>query len=268
MWLLLTMVLAGSTATPTPDQGPAGAAPASAVSLRPYKPTPLATLRTASRAAAGPRTAALETAWRHYERLHGSWRPKAQKPSAEDVAAFDAFKAGLELQPLPAWFHDLKPGEGLAALVFDPADPRFAAQRETEETERVKALGIVYLTEHELDRPKSAERGATLLATLALRTPFDPQLHAFLARFLADAGKPREAVAEARLAIYLDPAPGPAQLAFTAFVGYLAVRDGWPMFQVLLREAAARPEDAEAVIKAWDPIYRGDAKPIIVPLER
>ncbi len=139
--------------------------------------------------------------------------------------------------------------------MLDVLDPRFAEIRETEETERLKALGIVHLAEHELDRAGAAHEGAEIISSLMLRTPLDFELHALYARFLLDAKRSKQALEEARYAIHLDPIPGRDALEFTAFVGLIAAKDGWVLIQAMLREAARDQGEAEAVIKEYAPRF-------------
>ena len=226
-------------------------------SLNPFKPTSLSTLRTAVRAQEGPHTETLTKAWGFYKQFQGSWRKGAPKPSPEALEAFDAFKAGLKKDKLPAWFNKLMGQAGkpvTRTMIYDPADPAFAEFRQTEETERIKALGLVYLTEHELDRPGAADMGATTITTLMARTTLDYNLHALFARFLMDAKIPAWAMQEATMAIYLNPNPTRNDLEFTAFIFYSgAGKAGWNKVQKILREAADKPEDADAVIQSFGP---------------
>jgi len=144
-------------------------------------------------------------------------------------------------------------------LNFDPASPGFTPFRQTETTEQIKALALVYLTEHELDRKGAADKAATALTVLISRTYFDYELHALFARFLADARIPTEAMKEAHLSIYLNPAPTRADLEFATFIFLTAVgKDGWGPIQSILREAASKPEDAETVIQFWEPKIEKD----------
>lgn len=256
---------------PTPQTPSTGeAAPAAKTSMRPLKQVSLETLRAAVRAQEGPHTAALIQAWAYYKKFQGSWRPDAKKPSPEDLAAFDAFKGELEKRPLPEWFEQARqqPGKGVSiSLNFDPSSPGFSQFRQTEATESIKALALVYLTEHELDRKGAADKGATTLTVLISHTYFDHELHALFARFLVDAKVPTNAMEEARLSIYLNPAPTRHDLEFAAFVIlHGAGKGGWGPLQAILREAASKPEDAEAVIQEWGPkVQKGDLKFINLP---
>jgi hypothetical protein len=111
---------------------------------------------------------------------------------------------------LPEWFRQLRAQAGKTVypdLVFDPKSPGFSVFRQTEETERIKALGIALLTEHELDRHGAAQNGAFTITCLMTRTVFDYELYAFYARFLADAKRPTQAMEAARMSLYLNPEP-------------------------------------------------------------
>lgn len=262
---------APQTTPPAPVSSTGQETPKTQPSMRPMKQVSLETLRTATRAQEGPRSACLTKAWDFYKQFQGSWNPKAPKPSPSDLAAFDAFKAEQEKVPLPDWFVQLQKqaGKGVpVALNFDPSSPDFSKFRQNEETERIKTLGIIYLTEHELDRRGAADKGATILSTLIARTYFDHSLHALFARFLADAKVTTNAMQEARLGIYLNPAPTRQDLEFAAFIilSSVGVKDGWGPVQVILREAASKPEDAELVIQEWGPkLLKGDLKFLNLP---
>ena len=242
-------------------------------SLRPFKPLPLDTLRKAVNAQEGPSSSDLEMAWKFYQNFRGSWQPGAPKPTPEELSAFDAFKDKLEKEGLPEWFLKLEENAGKSVartMIFDPTNSGFSEFRQTEETERIKSLGIVYLAEHEIDRPGTAEKGAMIISTLMAKTTFDFELHALYARFLADAQMPVEAIKEARLAIYLNPNPTKEDLSFTVFIALIATgKEGWNLVQSMLREAAAKPEDAESVIHEWDRnLQKGEFKVGNVPIAK
>lgn len=243
----------------------------SKVSLRPFKEVSLEQLRAAVRAQEGPHSTPLVKAWEFYRKFQGSWQKGATKPSPDEIAAFDAFKAELEKLPLPEWFRQLRTQAGKTVypdLVFDPKSPGFSVFRQTEETERIKALGIALLTEHELDRHGAAQNGAFTITCLMTRTVFDYELYAFYARFLADAKRPTQAMEAARMSLYLNPEPTRHDLNYTAFICLLSAKDGWNLIQSMIREAAVHPEDAEAVIKEWDSKFKGPVEVVTSPLPK
>jgi len=253
-----------------PVPPPTSAEPIPQPSMRPMKQVSLETLRAAVRAQEAPNTPSLTKAWEFYKKFQGSWKPKAPKPAPDDLATFDAFKTEQEKIPLPDWFVQLEEKEGKPvpiSMSFDPSSPDFSKFRQNEETQHIKTLGIIYLTEHELDRKGAAEKGATTISILITRTYFDHELHALFARFLADAKVPAIAMQEAILGIYLNPAPTRQDLEFAAFVMLPAAsKDGWGAVQTVLREAASKPEDAEVVIQKWgSKLQKGDLKFINVP---
>lgn len=261
---------APQTSPPVPVPPPASAAPKPQPSMRPLKQVSLETLRTAVRAQEAPYTTSLTKAWAFYKKFQGSWNPKAPKPAPGDLAAFDAFKAEQEKLPLPDWFIQLQKQAGKpvpVAMNFDPSSPDFSRFRQNEETQHIKTLGIIYLTEHELDRKGAADKGATTLSMLITRTYFDYELHALFARFLVDAMVTTNAMEEARLSIYFNPAPTRHDLEFAAFIILHGTgKEGWGPIQTILREAASKPEDAEAVIQEWGPkLQKGDLKFINLP---
>jgi hypothetical protein len=189
--------------------------------MRPFKQVSLEALRAAVRAQEAPNTTALSKAWEFYKKFQGTWKPKALKPSQSDLAAFDAFKAEEEKIPLPKWFFEIERQTlqaGRIVVDFDPSSPDLSKYKKNEETQHIKTLCIIYLTEHELDRKSAAVRGATTLSVLITRTYLDYELHVLLARFFADANLPAKAMQEARLGIYLNPAPTRHDLEFAGFV--------------------------------------------------
>jgi len=239
--------------------------------LCPISGVELEKLRAVGRAQVGPGTEVLQKAWSYYNKFKGSWQKGAPKPKPEDVAEFDAFKKELEKTKFPDWYKEIlkKAGQPQAITpIYDPTNPGFSAFKQTEETERLKALGIAYLTDHELNRKGSADKGAQVISCLSARTTLDYDLHSLFGRFLLDAGIPPMAWHEVRMGLFLNPAPNKGDLAFVAFAGLIAARDQWGPIQEMLREVATRKEDAEAVIQEWGPRYQGQTKTVITPISK
>lgn len=225
----------------------------------PFTPTPLVEVHKAVKAQYGPGTPSLAKAWSLYKKLQGSWMPKHPKPSQADIASLDALKAELEKLPLPSWFIELQKNAGKAvnvAPVFDTKSVEFSKFKQTEETERIKALGLIYMAEHDIDRPNTAQKAAVTLSTLMSRTFFDFDLHALYARFLIDAQVPKVALYEARMSIYLNPAPTLDDLRFASFIWFVAARDQWGELEAIIRETASTPSGAEIVIKEMNSKFK------------
>lgn len=221
----------------------------------PFAPTPLVQVREAVLAQYGPGTPSLSKAWVLYKKLQGSWMPKHPRPDQADIASLDALKAELEKAPMPPWFIELEKNAGKAVNihpVFDTKSTEFSKYKQTAETERIKALGLVYLAEHEIDRPDTAQKAAVMLSTLMGQTFFDFDLHALYARFLVDAQVPRVALYEARMSIYLNPAPTLDDLRFISFIWFIAARDQLGELKQIILETATTPSDAETIIKEID----------------
>lgn len=245
-----------------------GGEPLAKASLNPFPDDDLKTVRQAARALKGPSSADLQAALSFYKEFQGSWMPNAAKPNPQHVASLDALKARLEKATYPEWFVRIRDGAETQKLdmVFDSSNAHFLEHKGSAETERLKALGIVYLTEHELNREGAAGKGAGIISVLIVKTPLDADLHAFYARFLLDAHENAMAWKEACLGLYLDPAPDRAALSFVAFVGRIAVPDQWEPIKQMLNEACVDPRDADAVVREWTPRFQKNSSIRNVPV--
>jgi hypothetical protein len=242
----------------------AGAVPSA--KFYPFPGYDLETVRAKTKAESAPDTPDLAEAWRLYGELQGSWRPGAPKPDAEAVAAVDALAGKLEALPRPAWYAAaMDPGHpvetGLADAVGDPV---FEAQKATPEYQALKALALVYLTEHELDRKGAAENARRCLVALAVTHPWDWQVHGLYGRFLVDAQLGAPAWEEAKLSLFLDPDPQLNQLKAFAFIGAIAEKSEWPEIQEAMRQACRDGRTADLAIGQSEDLYSGGAKMNVV----
>ena len=123
--------------------------------LYPFGNTDLLQVRKIAKAESHiPERARVDRTSRLYGVLQGAWRPDAHKPTAETIAQLDALKVKLEALEVPAWFtRAIQDPRAVRAVLADKVgDSSFVEQRETPEYQMLKALALVYLTEHELDR--------------------------------------------------------------------------------------------------------------------
>lgn len=219
--------------------------------LYPFGDTDLVELRKLSNAekiADGPD---LTQAWQLYRKLQGSWQPSAPKPAAADIKGLDALKTRLAKQKQPDWFKAAlaSPQSHPAKIATSLADPLLAQQRETPAYQSLKALALVYLTEHELDRPEAADEAGRTLTALTLTHPWDWEVHALYARLLADAQLKKAGWHTAINALFLNPNPDLNDLKFFAFIGRVTDQATW--FDIKDAINAATP-DATLAARAID----------------
>jgi hypothetical protein len=205
----------------------------------------------------------LDRAWAYYTKFRGAWMPKASKPDPQDIQQFEIFAAKQKAISLPAWI--IKPSgnanERVRKLVLNPEDPSFEAFKQTKETQAVKALCLVLMTEHELDRPNAAPKAAHYLHLLLDQTPFDPGARMLFAKMAVDAKDFNFAWYNVRIGIYLTPEPNKNDLEFMCFVGSFAVKSQWGSIQSAIRELAPNPELAKQVIEKQAILFTDKAKP-------
>lgn len=179
----------------------------------------------------------------------------------------DQLKAKLERIPGPPWFlgviDPVHPKDSqIAERVGDSA---FETQRATVEYQSMKALAIVYLTEHELDRPNSANDAGRFLSVLTQTHPWDWETHALFSRLFIDAGQSDSGWHSALLSIFLNPQPNLEDLKYFAFVGRASGRAQWPEIQAAIRDAAPDSATAEQAIRASVPLFNSDVKVTNIP---
>jgi hypothetical protein len=235
--------------------------------LYPFRGYDLDTVRATTRAESGPETEELAAAWSLYREIQGSWMPTAPKPSQKSIARLDRLKSKLEGLAKPEWFSDAmsSPQSGSTQLAEKVGDQVFEKQKATPEYQELKALAIVYLTEHELDRAGAAEQAGRFLTALSATHPWDWEIHGLYSRFLVDAQLPGPAWATAIQSIFLNPKPNLDDLKFFAFIGSVAAKDEWPEIQEAIRQAAPNGTIAELAIVESGRAYGADAKVNLVP---
>jgi hypothetical protein len=242
-----------------------GEVPASG--LNPFQGGKLQAIRTITRAESSAGTAELSEAWDIYNELKGSWMPGAHKPAAVTIARLDRLKAKLERIPGPPWFvDDIDPRDRKDVQIAERVgDSTFKAQKATVEYQSMKALAIVYLTEHELDRPDSANNAGKFLSILVQTHPWDWETHALFSRLLIDAGQSEPGWLSAIQSIFLNPGPNLEDLKYFAFVGKAAGKAQWSEIQAAIREAAPDGGIAEQAIRVSAPLFDSETKVTNVP---
>jgi hypothetical protein len=213
----------------------------------------------------------LNEAWHLYGELQGSWSPGMPKPQEQTVAQLNQLKAKLEALPKPPWFSDaLDPAQAVQTKLADEVgDQTFVKQRSSPEYQALKALTIIYLTEHELDREGSAQKANQYLVALTITHPWDWELHGLHSRFFIDARNNGPAWEEAKLSVFLNPQPSLGQLKSFAFVGSIAANEKWPEIQRAMRQAVTDDRIAELAIVESEGIFSRDAKVnVVVPKGR
>lgn len=235
--------------------------------LYPFPGTDLKKIRAITMAERIQDSPDLSEAWQVYGELKGSWMPGAHKPREQTVARLDRLKGKLERLKKPNWFSDAMdaPQSGSADLAEKIGDQAFMKQKDSPEYQSLKALAIVYLTEHELDREGSANNAGRFLTVLTITHPWDWELHALYARLLIDAGLADPGWRSATFSIFLNPEPSLDDLKFFAFVGATAAKNQWPEIQKAIRQAAMDDRVAEQVIKESRESYSSAAASTIVP---
>ena len=244
-----------------------GSAAVPTTKLYPFPGVDLQDIRTISKAELMPPSPELKEAWQVYSELRGSWMPGAPKPAAEAIARLDQLKGRLEALQEPDWFSNAlkSPPTKPAQIAVKVGDAIFEKQKDTLEFQMLKARAIVYLTEHELDRPGAARSAGRFLAILDVAHPWDWELHALYSRLLTDVGRAAPGWHAALLSIFLNPVPSLGDLKFFAYVGSQAARDQWPEIQEAMRQAAAERSVADKAIAESDSLYHGEIDPKIGP---
>lgn len=234
--------------------------------LYPFPGYDLGAVRTKTEAEWSPDSVELAQAWHLYSEIQGSWMPDAPKAPEQTIGQLDRLKKRLETMPTPSWFSDaLDPARvvqtGLAEKV---GDQTFEKQKSTPEYQALKALAIVYLTEHELDRDGAAQKADRYLVALAITHPWDWEVHGLYGRFLLDARTNGPAWDEAKLSVFLNPNPTLGQLKAFAFIGSIVAKEKWPEIQEAMRQAATDDRVAELAIEESGKLFSRDTKVNIV----
>ncbi len=262
-----------------PDLEP-GAGKSGTPSVSGLNPAPIerALLAAASKAQEIPNSAALEKAWAYYGKWQGAWQAGHAKPTGQDREEVIAYTDSL-LKPLKKLAETEKLGK--SSLDFDRlkkaaqvGSPEFNASRQNENTQALKALAIMGLTEHELDiRHPDPVRNGVKMAYLVLeklepRTPLDPDIYFFMARIALDAQQNEFAWTAARLGAYMKAEPEDHDLEFVCFIGAAAAGEQWPAIQKMIREVAGDAAQADRVLAKAAPFFSGKIKFQNVPPAR
>jgi len=234
--------------------------------LYPFPGDDLTAVRLKSKAECSPELKELVEAWGLYREFQGSWMPGAAKPQERSIARLDQLKAKLEAIPNPVWFSEVmnSPQTGQSQLAEKIGDKNFEIQRATPEYQMLKALAIIYLTEHELDREGSAQTAGKFLTALSITHPWDWQLHGLYSRLLVDARLNLPAWQAARQSIFLNPDPTLEDLKFFAFIGSIAAKDSWPQIQDAIRQATTDDRMAGKAILESEKLFSNDTSISIV----
>ncbi len=212
----------------------------------------------------------LDRAWAYYRKYLGAWMPKAPKPDPVEIQLFDAFATEQKALPLPSWVTSPSVGSGerVRKLVLNSDDPSFIAFKQTEETQALKALCLVLMTEHELDRPNTASKAAKYLYLLLEQTPFDPSARMLFAKMAVDAKDFNFAWYNVRIGAYLTPELNSNDLEFMCFIGGFAAKNQWSSIQSAIRKLAPSPEIAQQVIDKQAILYTDKASPGFTPTKK
>ncbi len=217
-----------------------------------------------------PNSAELDEAWSYYRKWQGSWKPKHAKPTTAERVEIAAFKRTL-MQQLPK----IAAAENMDKPLFDLdqlkkivqiGSPEFEQARQSEDTQKIKALVIMALTEHEIDTAGSWKTAHTLLMKLIARTPIDPDLYFLYARLSVDARQNPAGWQAVRIGAFLRKDLADNDLEFVCFIGSIAAKDQWPAIQKMIHELAADNIQADRVIAKVAGIYTDKAENRFTPL--
>jgi hypothetical protein len=235
----------------------------------PFAPTDLVAIRAITKAESIADSPDLTLAWDLYTKVQGSWKPGSEKPSKQVVSALDGLKDKLETAPKPQWILDhLISGSAPdphVAFAESIGDATFVDQADSPAYQSQKALTIVYLAEHEIDRPEAADKAGTYLTLLSLKHPWDWQIHGLYSRLLTDAGLQEPSFREAVMSLYLNPQPKLEDLQFFAFIAATSKRDQFESIQQIIKETAVDAGTAELAIEHAAVYFKSKVKFQIVP---
>jgi len=237
----------------------------------PFGSTDLATIRTISQAEKIPDSPDLKLAWQIYSQVQGSWKPGASKPEKQVLDNLAELKRKLEDTPKPKWLEDaLKsypPKKGNVHFPDKVGDETFVEQKDSVEFQNQKALGIIYLAEHELDRPDAAQSAGRYLTVLSLKHPWDWELHALYARLLVDSGAAEPAFRTAVAGIFMNPKPDLEDFQFLAFVAMVYRRDQPEVVLQIIKDAAVDEKTGEEAAKRASELFKSKGDVRNVPLK-
>jgi hypothetical protein len=235
--------------------------------LYPFPGYDLEILRKKINAESIPNSKELTEAWRLYSKFRGAWAPETKKAEAQSLAQLDDLKATLEALPKPPWFSDIaNPPQSTESQFADKiGDEVFEKQKATPEYQAMKALAIVYLTEHELDRPGAAEKALRYFTVLSITHPWDWQIHGLYSRLLVDARQPEGAWATAKVCLFLTPDPNLDDLKSFAFIGSVAAKSQWGEIQEAMKQAITDDRVAELAIVETERLFSAETKLVETP---
>jgi hypothetical protein len=235
--------------------------------LYPFKGSDLNSVRAVAKAESSAVTPELAEAWKIYRAVQGSWAPGREKPDAATIRRLADLRQRLEAMPKPQWLVLPSGPSGVRVIKMADAvgDDVFKEQRSTPEYQAQKALALVYLAGHELDRPGDSNAAGKLLSILVSTHPWDWEVHSLFSRLWVDSKQAEAAIASAANGLFLNPNPTQSDLEFFAFVGAVAAKDEWAQIKLAIRDAALTPEVADAVIQKASVLYSDRAKSVNVP---
>jgi len=235
--------------------------------LNPFPGVSREKLIKASQAQSLPNTDELEKAWHYYNIFRGTWSPTAPKPDKKELSDFERFSKALKARELPKWAmsNSGSTEPRLKKITLDTSDPDFKKLCQTSETQFVKTLCLVFLTEHELDRPGAYMKASDLLYLLTEQTPFDPDARLLFAKAGVDAKDYDFAFYNARIGLFLSIKPSQNDLEFFCFVGAFTGKDKWPIIQNSIHLLANDETLAQSVISKQAILFGPKARSFTAP---
>ena len=236
--------------------------------LYPFAGFDLTAVRAKTKAEWCPDSMELREAWHLYGELKGAWDPGAPKPQEKNIAQLDQLKSKLEALPKPQWFIEAleSPLPGKVQFAEMIGDQVFEQQKSTPEYQVLKALAIIYLTEHELDRKEAALNAHKYLTAFAITHPWDWEVAGLYSRLLIDEQLNGPAWEAAKQSLFLNPEPSLEELKFFAFIGSITAKEKWPEIRVAIRQATTDVKMAEQAIVESGYLYSKYTKlNVVVP---
>lgn len=160
---------------------------------------------------------------------------------------FGRFKAYLENQKKPEWYTRSPIGETLFARAI--GDDVFVRQRESTETQDIKALAILYIADAKAGSSVGNTLAEDVIARLLRRTPWDWEIRAIYSRLLLSVGKQSDAWFQARMAAYLSPSPQLWQLQQLESLAEKIMPSDWDEVEKMMDDVADDPV-VRAVMKS------------------
>lgn len=179
----------------------------------------------------------------------------ADEIDPERAGRFSRFRVYQEKLNKPAWFSDQRysgdaPGE--IKLAKKIGDEVFSEQKESADTQDVKALCLLCLASAKAGDVSSSHEARDLFPRLLKRTPWDWELHFFYSRFLWEKGERLESWREQRLAAYLNPSPPLWQLQELAQRAEDMIPTEWEKAETMIREVGTDRASIAVVVGALE----------------